>query len=144
MAPSTSFAARREPSPRAPALSRRAARRLTEARAAAAQASAEAEKARTAEARRADFGAETLAPELRPVDPDRIDQVNSKVAEILSNRAKQPIWLLENGQLWRHIDGDATFNVRVGEDVRIERGAVGSYRMFFLKSRRAVGVRRLR
>jgi hypothetical protein len=36
---------------------------------------------------------------------------------------------LDNGQVWQQMDLDSLFRVEVGDTVRIERGAMGGYRM---------------
>ncbi len=124
----------------------RAAVAATAAAKAATEAAAAAEAARLAQAetKRQAFGAEGLPADVRPSDPNAIGEIETVLTEILTNRAGQATYLLENGQLWRQIDGDATFNVRAGEGVKISRAAMGSYRMQFLRSKRFVSVRRLR
>lgn len=105
---------------------------------------AEARAVAEAEAKRANFGAEGLPATIRPSDPDAIDEIETTLTEVLTNRAGQSTYLLGNGQLWRQIDGDSTFNIRNGEPVRIVRAAMGSYRLQFLRAKRFVSVRRLR
>ncbi len=103
------------------------------------------ERAKTeAEAKRANFGSEGLPAPIRPSDPEAIDEIETTLTEVLVNRAGQNTYLLGNGQLWRQIDGDITYNIRPGEGVRIVRASMGSYRLQFLRAKRFVNVRRLR
>lgn len=63
--------------------------------------------------------------------PDALDSVTVAVSEIDRNRYDMVTVTLENGQVWRQIDGRrVVFSARLGvEEAEIKRAALGSYRM---------------
>jgi hypothetical protein len=74
--------------------------------------------------------------------------LNAKVVEFRVNRFGDVTAVLENGQVWRQLEGDSARLPRPGADklytVRIKRGAVGSYVMTVNEMKRAVRVRRIK
>lgn len=109
----------------------------------------EAEQAAAARAvaQRETFGAESVAtrgaPRFRP-DAERLQQLDTAIAEVLTNATGLPVYLLENGQLWRQADIGATPPIRPGDKVRIARAPLGGYSLTFMKQNRRVLVKRVR
>jgi hypothetical protein len=125
------------------------AAKLAAAEAAAAKARAEAEaaalaakKAADKEARMAAFGGAAIGKGLK--DPEAVEEVPSKLAELLTNASGLGVFLLENGQLWKQVDTTPLGRVKAGDDVVLSHGALGGYRLTFSKSGRWVTVKRLR
>ena len=127
------------------------ARLAAEEKAAAeARAKAEAERLAAEKARRKkeDFGAEAIASRAPEVRQERaleeIQSVESKVAEVLTNRSGLGVFVLENGQMWRQVDTQSLPNVRPGDAARVERAALGGYNIVFPRLHRRLLVRRMR
>lgn len=130
---------------------RESARLAAEEKAAAeAKAKAEAERLAAEKARRKkeDFGAEAIASRAPEVRQERaleeIQSVESKVAEVLTNRSGLGVFVLENGQMWRQVDTQAVPNVRTGDQARVERAPLGGYNIVFPRLHRRLLVRRMR
>jgi hypothetical protein len=74
--------------------------------------------------------------------------LNAKVVEFRLNRFGDVTAVLDNGQVWRQLQGDSAQLPRPSDDklytVRIKRGAVGSYVMTVNEMKRAVRVRRIK
>jgi hypothetical protein len=78
----------------------------------------------------ADFGKNiSLAPD--PNAPKEITEISSKVVEFAQNAHGKSIFILDNGQVWRQIDGDTTeFYYREKDgpmQVTIATGMLGSF-----------------
>jgi len=87
--------------------------------------------AATKESAAAQFGQDTLPAAARPKTPAE-DQL-ALISSITAMRAVAPqiyVISLSNGQVWRQEQASQTaLFFRVGDNVRIERGALGSYHM---------------
>ena len=97
-------------------------------------------------AKRDSFGAEsvvTRADRFAP-PPGELQEVETGVAEVLTNTSGLGVFLLENGQLWKQVDTASRPNVRVGDRVKLARAPLGGYKLNFLKSKRWVLVKRVR
>lgn len=126
------------------------------AAAAAARAAAEAESAAAAATARQAAEAEAAAAAARQREQafgdakasaaaeQRLESITSRIQEIFIDARKQPLFLLENGQMWRQTDGMPLVGARTGMDVEIGRGALSSYRMTVPKTKRTISVRRVR
>ncbi len=126
------------------------------AAAAAARAAADAEAAAAAAAARAAAEAETAAAAAKQrelafgdakasaVAEERLESITSQIEEIFIDARKQPLFLLENGQMWRQTDGLPLVLARTGMDVEIRRGALGSFRMTVPRTKTTISVRRVR
>lgn len=112
-----------------------AERRKAEAAAAAARA------AREAQARADRFGSEGLKIGR---DDDRVEQIETKLSEVFTDRSGRSVLALANGQIWRQIAGLGIGSVRDGDAIRIKRGIAGGYRLTFLRQNRTIGVERVR
>ncbi|TPE58714.1 hypothetical protein FJQ54_16850 [Sandaracinobacter neustonicus] len=123
------------------------ARRVSEAReaeaakakqaaAAAAAAAATAAAVQAEETRKASFGKADSAAEVKSVD--------ASISEILRDASGKPVFILDNGQMWRQADGFNLPNAKVGTKVAVKRGAMGSYRLQPENSNRSVQVIRMR
>ncbi|MEN9704514.1 MAG: hypothetical protein RLZZ393_393 [Pseudomonadota bacterium] len=69
---------------------------------------------------------------LTPAKGRNPDSDNSQVAKIASVRTTGTglaIITLDNGQVWRQIESEAYFPLDAGDTIRIENGALGSYRL---------------
>ncbi len=77
-----------------------------------------------------------------------ITSIESKVVEATLSLTGRLIVILENGQVWKQIDGDTSVIRFLDEDplthVSIERGALGSYMMDIKGRPSAVKVRRIK
>lgn len=115
---------------------------------AAAKAKAEADAAARAAQAKADFGAESVSSrkvsERSKSAPDEVIKLDAKLSEILTNREGKYVFLLDNGQLWRQVSTEAGLNIRAGDDVVVEKGTMGGYRISFTRIKRWVLVKRLR
>jgi len=84
----------------------------------------------------AEFGAESLpAPKAaagEPAAPEPLDHITAAVTGVaISGNGKFTV-TLDNGQMWKQIDGDtgiAQFSKRGGDRVTISRGFLGSYNL---------------
>ena len=72
-----------------------------------------------------------------------LDELHSTVAQLASRPDGTLIITLENGQVWAPREYHPTFSLKVGDPVRIRRGAVGSY-VLNATSNRSTRVKRLR
>lgn len=105
---------------------------------AAADASAAAAAAAQAEADRANnFG--------KPVEKTgTVSELTATVTELLTDGNRKSVFVLDNGQIWRHADGPPLPNVKAGMQVTLKRGALGSFRLLPVGSNRSVQVVRMR
>jgi hypothetical protein len=122
------------------------AKRVSEARekeaAVRAEAAAAAAAAKAAEQRKADFGRAGIEG-FGGRDSDRIEQIEAGVTEILKDAGGKSIFVLDNGQIWRQVDGFGS-SARVGTRVIVKRGTLGAYRLAVPGSNRVVQVIRMR
>ena len=115
--------------------------------AAAAKAKAEADAVELALAKKAAFGAEGVTSrgvERFAPDPGDLQEIAAKVTEVFTNRSQQNVFLLDNGMMWRQVDAGATPNVRTDDEVKLSKVALGGYKLYFVRSKRMVKVKRLR
>ncbi|QMW21544.1 hypothetical protein [Sandaracinobacteroides saxicola] len=115
------------------------------AEAAAAKAAAERTAALEAE-KKAAFGRETLPAAIRPDNPEgKLENLTAKLQELLVNSTTgRAVFVLDNGMMWRQTEGLEFPPVRVGSEVRLSRGMMGSYLLTIPKVGRSVKVVRLR
>lgn len=98
------------------------------------------------------FGSEALpkkepAPGAEPPPPGPIDSISAKVTEVTYSRFGKFVVFLDNGQVWRQIEGDgdqAEFPKGGEIVVTIERGALGSYNLLIGDSAKTFKVKRLK
>jgi hypothetical protein len=115
--------------------------------AAAAKAEAEADAAALAQAKKAAFGAEGVTArgtERFAPEPGDIEEIDARVTEVLTNRSQQNVFLLDNGMMWRQVDAGAIPNVRPEDEVKLSKVPLGGYKLYFVRSKRMVKVKRLR
>jgi hypothetical protein len=82
----------------------------------------------------ADFGAEALPQQkVASVDqPQRLDELRANVTAVAYNPLGRFTVTLDNGQIWKQLDGDsgtARFKNKSGDIVTISRGVLGSYNL---------------
>ena len=109
----------------------------------AAKATAEADAAKKAEA----FGGEAVAArgKARFAPPEgELQEIETGITEVMTNRSGLGVFLLENGQLWRQVDTSARPRVKDGDRVTVTRAPLGGYRLNFLRAKRWVLVKRAR
>jgi hypothetical protein len=76
------------------------------------------------------FGQETLPPASRPTTQEEQTALLSSIKALHVVRPQQYAITLANGQVWRQIEAsDIALFLHVGDDVRIEKGTLGSYRL---------------
>ena len=82
-------------------------------------------------ARAEQFGQEELPQAARPAKHQEEESLSSRITALNAVGANKYLISLENGQVWRQKESDhvATF-YHVGDDVRIEKGMLGSYRLW--------------
>lgn len=124
------------------------ARKVSEAR------EAETAKAKQAAAAAAAAAAATAAAEAEAArkdsfgkaadSADEVKSVAAAITEILRDASGKPVFILDNGQMWRQADGFTLPNAKVGTKVTVKRGAMGSYRLQPENSNRSVQVIRMR
>ena len=68
--------------------------------------------------------------------------VQATVVRIRGAREGLAIFEMENGQIWAQVEPQPSRNVRVGDVVTIERGALGSFRLISPRGGMAHRVRR--
>ena len=73
---------------------------------------------------------------------DRVENVQATVVRIRGAREGLAIFEMENGQIWAQVEPQPSRNVRVGDVVTIERGALGSFRLISPRGGMAHRVRR--
>lgn len=78
------------------------------------------------------FGQETLPPTARAKTPPPPEEAAllSSITGLRAVRPQQYAITLANGQVWRQVEAsDIALFLHVGDDVRIEKGTLGSYRL---------------
>ena len=94
-----------------------------------------------------DFG---IAPakNTRPDAPKEITEISASVQEFAKTPLGKSIFILDNGQIWRQLDGDQTEVQHRSSsgpmNVRIEKAFMGSYSLFIEGTKKMVKVRRLK
>jgi hypothetical protein len=84
----------------------------------------------SAESSVAQFGAELLPPSERPPAPPQRMSLRSTIAAKREIGPDTYLISLANGQVWRPDDSQVLFYFHVGDEVRIDRHALGSYHMW--------------
>lgn len=110
--------------------------RRTAAAEAAKQAAIEAEKRRVDE-----FGGEQAG--VTRGGGDKLDALSGKVVEAFLDPYGKYLLLLDNGQMWKQLDGKL-LTVRAGDAISLERASLGSYMLRVDRQRRSVRARRFR
>ena len=72
---------------------------------------------------------------------ERIDSLSGTISRLQQSGYDKVVITLDNGQIWRQIDA-SSLRLRVGDSVRIERGAIGSYMLQKKGSKRSMRVTR--
>lgn len=124
-----------------PAIRAEVEQRQKLAAARAAEAAAAAEAAREAQERDR-FGREGVRG-FRGTDQE-VTEIQSTVTEVLRDSGGKMIIVLDNGQMWRQIDGSTMASIRTGSTVTVKRGTLGSYRLAPEKGNRTFQVVRMR
>jgi len=111
-----------------------------------------AEQQTAAPSAEASFGLQAGAPVMSPTVPEQagsdsnsteILSITARVTEITSDRENRKIVTLDNGQTWREQTASTFIALKVGDEVRINRAALGSF-MMSAPSGRPLRVRRLK
>ncbi len=124
-------------------------KRASEARAREAAAKAEADRKlaeeNAAKAKVDSFGAAGLPADRKPdTKSDSIDELEGSIVEVFYSQAQSLIVVLENGQMWRQIDGISLPPVRAGDKVVIKKRALSGFRLTLVRQKRTVDVKRYR
>jgi hypothetical protein len=100
------------------------------------------------------FGGENLAPPppkpgeaAPPPQPEAIDSITAKVTDFAMNPFGRFVVFLDNGQIWKQVEGDsdqAHFRKNGGETVVISRGLLGSYNLVINDAGAAYKVKRVK
>jgi hypothetical protein len=96
------------------------------------------------------FGSEGLAAQPpkpgEPLPPEALDHISAKVTDFSYTPFGKFIIFLDNGQVWRQVEGDsdkADFE-RSGNTVTIERAMLGSYSLMINDSSKTYKVKRVK
>ncbi len=95
----------------------------------------------------AQFGAETLKKETREAAgaPEPLDEIHGVIAKLAFSGSGRAIVTLDNGQVWRQIEGDTDpFRGKQGEKATIERAILGSYSLTVEGRNQLIKVQRVR
>ncbi len=95
------------------------------------------------------FGADQLPPPPPgPETPREIDSITAGVSDVAYNAFGQFVVFLDNGQIWRQLQGDADrahFKKKAADNkVRISRGLLGSYNLTLNDSAKVFKVERIK
>ena len=94
-----------------------------------------------------DFGI-SPATQPKPGAPPEITEISGKVIEYAKNAHGKSLFILDNGQVWKQIDGDTTELFHRESDgqmsVRIEKAMFGSFSLYVEGKSMKVKVRRIK
>jgi hypothetical protein len=89
------------------------------------------------------FGANTLPSEKQPgTRVEAVDMLDAKIDGVSYTALGNLIARLDNGQTWVQTETITLPRIKVGDEVKIKRGALGSYRMIIVRMSRAIPVKR--
>jgi hypothetical protein len=60
---------------------------------------------------------------------DAVESIDARVTGVRTNNAGMTVVTLDNGQVWTQSDPNDGLRVRVGDEVKIRRAALGSYKL---------------
>jgi hypothetical protein len=94
-----------------------------------------------------DFGMSPKAQE-RPGAPPEISEISAKVVEYAKNAYGKSLFILDNGQVWKQVDGDTTEIYHRASDgpmsIRIEKAIMGSFSLYVEGQSKKLKVRRVK
>jgi hypothetical protein len=94
-----------------------------------------------------DFGI-TPKTEDRPGAPKEISEISAKVIEYAKNAHGKSLFILDNGQVWKQVDGDTSeLYHRESEgqmNIRIEKAIMGSFSLYIEGKTMKLKVRRIK
>ena len=93
------------------------------------------------------FGQEQLPRSTRAADSREDESLKSRINALSASGSNEYMISLENGQIWRQLEPNTTSTFfRVGDDVHIEKGALGSYHLWCVSTgaKNWILVRRMR
>ncbi len=120
---------------------------LAAAPVAAAPAPAPAPVPAAAPAPETQFGAEALKKETRAAtgQPEQLDEIHGVIAKLAFSPIGRAIVTLDNGQVWRQVEGDTDrFKGKEGDTATIERALLGSYSLTVQGRNQLIKVQRVR
>ncbi|MDE0350006.1 MAG: hypothetical protein OXM56_09900 [Gammaproteobacteria bacterium] len=82
--------------------------------------------------------------EPRPEKPPELQSIDAQVVEVVKLARGNHRLTLEDGQVWREIEVKPRARYRVGDNVEIARGALGSYNLSNERTGHRIKVRRVR
>jgi hypothetical protein len=93
----------------------------------------------------AQFGAESLKKEARAGQPQQLDEIHGAIAKLTFSPTGRAIVSLDNGQVWRQVEGDSDrFKGKQGEKATIARAILGSYSLTVEGRNQLIKVQRVR
>ena len=93
-----------------------------EAAATKAELARQAAEAAAEAAKRDSFGRAQTADE-------RLDEVPVKITEVMFDKGRRAVFMLDNGQIWRQIEPFPLPPIKDNSSATLKRGALGSYRI---------------
>lgn len=95
----------------------------------------------------AQFGSETLKKDTREAlgQPEPLDEIHGAIAKLAFSPTGRAIVTLDNGQVWRQIEGDSErFKGKQGEKATVGRAILGSYNLTVAGRHQLIKVQRVR
>lgn len=95
----------------------------------------------------AQFGAETLKKDTRAAagQPEPLDEIHGVIAKLTFSPLGRAIIALDNGQVWRQVEGDTDrFKGKEGETATVARALLGSYSLTVQGRNQLIKVQRVR
>jgi hypothetical protein len=95
----------------------------------------------------AQFGAEALKKETRAAtgQPEPLDEIHGVIAKLAFSPIGRAIVTLDNGQVWRQVEGDTDhFKGKQGETATVARALLGSYNLTVEGRNQMIKVQRVR
>lgn len=94
-----------------------------------------------------DFGMSPKTQE-RPGAPQEISEISAKVIEYAKNAHGKSLFILDNGQVWKQVDGDTSELYHRESDgqmsIRIEKAIMGSFSLYVEGKSMKLKVRRIK
>jgi hypothetical protein len=85
---------------------------------------------------------EMLGLEARPGEAPPPTELHAHLVRVSRSTADRQAFILDNAQTWQQIELDPDFAVRIGQEVTISKGALGSF-WLAIDSHRATRVKRI-
>ena len=75
---------------------------------------------------------------------DEMRELRAKVELVSFDPFGNAVLMLDNGQTWQQMELQKLPRIKIGDEVEINKGAIGGYRLTILRMNRTIPVRRRR